>query len=91
MELKSKSSVESLHIQFKHLSQTLKLSLDFFFFKPTHCCSWSGSCRWSLPMLHCAELGLLENVWEKRGDEKTKGEEEEGKGYERTKMGGKSE
>lgn len=31
-------------------------------------------------------------VWgRKRRDEKTKGEEEEGKGYERTKMGGKSE
>lgn len=38
-----------------------------------------------------AELGLLESVWEKRRDEKTKGEEEEGKGYERTKTGGKSE
>lgn len=42
-------------------------------------------------MPHCAELGLLESVWEKRRNEKTKGEEEEGKGYERTKMGGKSE
>lgn len=28
---------------------------------------------------------------EKEGMKKTKGEEEEGKGYERTKMGGKSE
>jgi len=42
-------------------------------------------------MPHCGELGLLESVWEKRRDEKTKGEEEEEKGYERTKMGEKSE
>lgn len=42
-------------------------------------------------MPHCAELGLPEHVWEKRGDGKTKGEEKEGRGYERTKMGEKSE
>lgn len=31
------------------------------------------------------------NLWEKRRDEKTKGEEDEGKVYERIKMAGKRE